>query len=101
MVTSRQKAAYCDITLLGAISNRSAFKVARVSNGDWFTKLIPLKNVPNKDILNLDRYSRGYTVTIGDDILWVDNKAIEEAREYRKKVLEGYKKAEEEQTDAQ
>ena len=97
MITSRLKAAYCDITLLGAISNRSAFKVARVSNGDWFTKLIPYKNVPNKELINLDRYSRQYTVTIGDDILWVDEEAIARAREDRKRVIEEFRKNEEQQ----
>ena len=97
MVTSRQKAAYCDITLLGAISNRSAFKVARVSGGDWFVRLIPLKDVPNKELINLDRYSRQYTVTIGDDMLWVDEEEIARAREERRKTLEEFKRNEEQQ----
>ena len=74
------KASYCDITRLGLISNRSAFKVARLYNGDSFVKIAYYKDVPNPEFINLDKYNKDYTVSIGDDILWVDDEAIEEAR---------------------
>ena len=90
MITGRMKAAYCDITRLGVISNRTAFKVARVSRGDWITKLLPYKNVPNPGLINLDKYNKDYTVSIGDDILWVDADSIEEAKRLRKELAEKY-----------
>lgn len=91
MVTHREKASYCDITRLGQLSNRTAFKVARVASGDWFMKLIPYKDVPNKELVNLDKYNKDYTVTIGDDVLWVDEEAINRSREQRKQHIEQYK----------
>lgn len=80
LITHRQKASYCDITRLGLISNRAAFKVARLSSGDWFERLLPYKDVPNPGFINLDKYNKDYTVSIGEDILWVDDKSIEEAK---------------------
>ena len=70
MITARRKAAYCDLTLLGAIGNRTAFKVARVNSGDRIFGLQPVENVPNIDIIDLKKYSKGYTINIGDDELW-------------------------------
>ena len=98
MVTNRNKASYCDITRLGKLSNRTAFKVARVASGDWFTKIVYYKDVPNKELINLNKYNKDYTVSIGDDVLWVDEEAIKRAQEARQKVLEQYKiNAEEEE----
>lgn len=91
MVTNRVKASYCDITRLGQVSNRTAFKVARVSSGDYFTKLVPYKDVPNKELINLNKYYKDYTVTIGDDVLWVDEEEIKRAKELREKVVEQFK----------
>lgn len=95
MVTNRLKASYCDLTNLGRISNRTAFKVAKPSPGDWFKKIVFYKDVPNKELINLDKYNKDYTVTIGDDILWVDEESIREARELREKILSKYKSNEE------
>ena len=80
LITKRMKASYCDITRLGVISNRSAFKVARLYNGDRFVKIAYYKDVPNPEFINLDKYNKDYTVSIGEDILWVDDESIEEAR---------------------
>ena len=90
MITHRNKASYCDLTRLGAVSNRTAFKVARLASGDWFTKLILYKNVPNIGLINLEKYNKDYTVSIGDDILWVDEAANEEAKRLREEVLKQY-----------
>lgn len=95
MVTKRLKASYCDITRLGLLSNRQAFKVARVSNGDYFTKLQPLKDVPNVGFINLEKYNKDYTVSIGNDILWVDDAQIEESRRLMAQMAEKYKQNEE------
>ena len=95
MVTHRNKAAYCDITQLGILSNRSAFKVARVSTGDYFTKLIAYKDVPNKEFINLDKYNKDYTVSIGNDILWVDEEQLKLAREQREADLKRMEENEE------
>ncbi|MBO5388641.1 MAG: hypothetical protein J6A59_10955, partial [Lachnospiraceae bacterium] len=94
MVTHRMKAAYCDISRLGLISNRTAFKIARLSSGDWFTKIVYLKDVPNVGLINLDKYNKDYTVSIGNDILWVDDEAIEEAKRLRAEAMEKYKPVE-------
>ena len=80
MITHRQKAAYCDISELGLMSNRAAFKVARVSRGDAFVRLQPAKDVPNLSLINLDKYDKDYTVSIGNDILVYDAAQVEEAR---------------------
>lgn len=88
MITSRNKASYCDITNLGKISNRSAFKVARVASGDYFTRLVPYDDVPNINLINLDKYNKDYTVSIGDDVLWIDDNEVRQAQEARKKILE-------------
>ena len=96
MVTSRLKASYCDITNLGRLSNRTAFKVARLATGDWFTRLVPYKDVPNKSLVNLDKYNKDYTVLIGDDVLWVDPEEIERERQRRIEHLEQLKRNAEE-----
>jgi len=96
MITKRNKAAYCDITRLGIISNRAAFKVARVSSGDWFTRLQPLKDVPNPSFISLEKYHKDYTVSIGDDILWVDDELVRNANKLMNSIAEKYKTAKEE-----
>ena len=91
MITNRLKASYCDLTTLGQVSNRTAFKVARVASGDWFKKMVLYKDVPNKELINLDKYNKDYTVVIGDDVLWVDEEEIRRARELRQKAIEQFK----------
>ena len=72
MVTHRNKAAYCDISMLGIVSKRVAFKVARVASGDYFTRLINESNVPCISNINKEKYNKEYTVSIGYDCLWID-----------------------------
>lgn len=70
LITAKKKAAYCDISHLGMMSSREAFKVARVSSGDYFCRLVPEENVPDISKIDKVRYWRGYTVCIGSDVLY-------------------------------
>ena len=77
------------------MSNRAAFKVARVASGDAFVKLQPAKDVPNLGLISLDKYNKDYTVSIGDDILVYDEEQVEEARKLMGQELEKFKQPEE------
>ncbi len=70
MITAKRKAAYCSLELMGLLSNRVAFKVARVNHGDYIWGLQPIENVPDISAIDLDKYNKDYTVCINDDILW-------------------------------
>ena len=70
IITYKRKAAYADVSTLGILNNRKAFKVARIARGDAICGIQPLKFVPDRNIIDLDRYSKDYTVNIGDDVLW-------------------------------
>lgn len=74
MVTRKRKAAYSDLTLLGAVGNRTAFKVARVTSGDSIFGIQPVENVPDIESIDTSRYTKGYTINIGEDVLWESNK---------------------------
>lgn len=70
MITAKKKAAFCNLELMGLLSNRVAFKVARVNSGDVIWGLQPLDKVPDISTIDIDRYKKDYTVCINDDILW-------------------------------
>lgn len=70
IITRRRKAAYCDLTFLGAVSNRMAFRIARVGSGDSVYGIQPIENVPDMSVIDLKKYTKGYCVSIGDDVLW-------------------------------
>lgn len=70
MITAKRKAAYCDLSLLGALSNRVAFKVARVVAGDAIFGIQPVENVPDISTIDIARYNKDYCVSIGTDELW-------------------------------
>lgn len=91
MITHRNKAAYCDITNLGLFNTRAAFKVARVSSGDRFVKLQPAKDVPNIGLIDISRYNKDYTVSIKDDVLWVDESLAKREEQRIKETLEKFK----------
>ena len=69
MVTRRRKAAYCDLSLM-VNASRAAFKVARVSTGDYIFALLDAKDVPDITAIDLYKYNKEYTVLIGEDELW-------------------------------
>lgn len=70
LITRGAKASYCDISLLGMFSARSAFKAARISAGDSILGLQPIEKVPDISSIDIDRYDKEYTVRIGNDKLW-------------------------------
>lgn len=70
IVTKRLKASYIDIEDIGKIVTRMAFKIARISSGDFIMGILPEKNVPAMKLINLDKYRKEYTVCINDDIMW-------------------------------
>lgn len=77
LITAKNKAAYCDISYIGVVSTRQAFKVARVTGNDCFVRILPAEKVPHIELIDLGRYSRGYTVSIGLDVLWEPEKTEE------------------------
>lgn len=70
VITRGKKAAYVDLTVGDIFGPRKAFKAARISSGDHMVALLPVTEVPYPEIIDFDRYSRGYTVQIGYDELW-------------------------------
>lgn len=73
IITRKRNAAYIDITDLGMFSTRKVFRVAMIKSGDAIFGVQPLSQVPNKEKINLDRYNKKYTVSIGSDVLWDEN----------------------------
>lgn len=94
MITSKLKAAYCDLTRLNQISNREAFKVARTASSDPFNRLMSYKELPNPSLIDLSKYNKGYTVLIGDDYFWEDKEASERAKQLIADHLNKYNKEE-------
>lgn len=87
IVTDRRKAAYIDLTNLGVSGNRSAFKAARISN-ERILGIIPESAVPYPELINFDRYRKGYTVKIGYDELCGPKLTSEELnRKYTKLAI--------------
>lgn len=90
IITNRRKASYVDLTMLGMFSNRHAFKAARINGAnDYFTKIVPLRDVPNIDLIDLDKYSKPYCVSIGQDILYWEPGELEAMQEQRRQLLAG------------
>lgn len=96
MITYKKKAAYCDLTSLNQLSNREAFKVARTASSDPFVRIMSYKDLPNPSMIDLGKYSKGYTVLIGDDYFWVDNQVNERAKQLIAEHLSKYDKKEDE-----
>lgn len=71
IVTYGRSAAYADLTYMTAMGRgRTAFKVARVGSNDAVGGVQALKYVPIPELIDFERYSKGYTVKIKDDVLW-------------------------------
>lgn len=66
--TDRKKAAYVDLSNLGVVSTRAAFKAARITN-ERIVAILPESGVPYPDMINFERYKKGYTVKVGYDEL--------------------------------
>ena len=90
IVTKRKKASYVDLTMLGMFSNRKAFKAARINGAnDCFVRIVPLRDVPNINLIDLDKYTKPYCVSIGQDILYWEPGELEAMQEQRRQLLAG------------
>lgn len=108
IITQRLKAAYADVPPAEGGRERLAFKVATISSGDKIIRIQPVEKVPCMDIIDIGRYTCGYTVSIKDDQLWDESdtflqnilvrkeNAIEEKR-IQKEEAKKAKEAKEEQ----
>ena len=70
VITYKRKAAYANLKILNMYSARSAFKIARIGSDDAIFGLQPVENVPDMSAIDTERYSKGYCVSIRDDVLW-------------------------------
>lgn len=93
-VTNKNKATYCDISMLGQFMHqtRRVFKVGRVASMEYITKIVPIKEVPCIEAINLEKYSKDYPVSIGHDVLWKDEDVIKRGEEARERLLEEFRK---------
>ena len=66
--TSKKKAAYVDLSNLASTSSRSAFKATRLTN-ERMLAILPESGVPYPELINFERYKKGYTVKVGNDEL--------------------------------
>lgn len=71
IITRQRRASYIDLELLGKISNRSAFKVARIANDDSIFGVQPASKVPDFEELDLEKYSKPYCIKIKEP-LWAE-----------------------------
>lgn len=91
IITSARKAAYIDTSCVGTFSSRRVFRIAIIKSNERIIGVQPLSKVPNKEIIDIDRYNKNYTVAIKNDILWDDseiNKARQEVERLRKEKEE-------------
>jgi len=68
LITTKRKASY--VNLSNSTGGRAAFKAARIGNEDSIFGLQPMRNVPNAELINIQKYNKDYTVLIGEDKLW-------------------------------
>ena len=81
MITAKRKAAYCNLELMGLLTKRVAFKVARVNSGDCIIGLQPTSRVPDMSKIDIDKYNKDYTVCINEDVLWEGADSSKESAE--------------------
>lgn len=82
IITNRKKAAYVDLSRLGMVNTRSAFKAARLSN-ERMVGIVPASGVPYPELIDFERYHKGYTVKMKYDELWGERLSAEErSRKY-------------------
>lgn len=70
IITKNNAAAYADLTASTLFDRKAKFKIARLTNGDRVIGIQPWERVPNKEFIDLEKYSKGYTVKIREDVLW-------------------------------
>jgi len=89
MITNRRKAAYCNITNLGKLMNRAAFKVANTTQREKWVMLHPYSKLPRPELIDLNKYNKPYPVLIGDDIFFEDRQAVERTKQFIQRELSG------------
>lgn len=89
MITDRRKAAYCNISDLGALMNRCAFKVANLTSKEKWVMLYEYSKLPSPDLIDLKKYNKPYPVLIRDDPFWIDEEAGKRAKEFIRREMNG------------
>ena len=84
MLTSKEKASYVNLDLMVSYDNIKVFKLGRVGAGEKFIKLLNKKDIYKPELIELSRYSNGYTVKLGNDDMWLYPPVEEEAVEEKK-----------------
>ena len=85
IITARGSAAYVDSSKIGTFTSRRVFRIARIRSNDRIIGIQPLSRVPDISKIDISKYNKDYTVSIGNDVLW-DNKEIERRRQEEKEV---------------
>lgn len=93
IITAKRHASYVDITNMGILSSARIFRCATIKTGDRVVGVQPLNKVPDLDSINLEKYTKPYTIAIGTDILWDDTEQ-QKIREERERQLEEQKEIE-------
>ncbi len=62
--TNSDKAAYINVTPEDSYGLLESFRIARPYKNDMFVKLIPISKVPHIDIIDFNKYTKGYPVRI-------------------------------------
>ena len=52
---------------MGMLTRRVAFMVARVNHGDVISELLPVSQIPDMNLIDIDKYYKGYTACINSD----------------------------------
>lgn len=86
IITARRHASYVDLSGMGMLSSARVFRGATMKNGDSVVGIQPLSKVPNIDSIDINRYNKPYTISIGSDILW-DNSEQEKLQEEKNRQL--------------
>ena len=71
LITKSRKGAFAELEYLNNLTVPSiAFKITALGSKEKLFSIIPYDEIPNKVVIDFDRYSRGYPVKIKFDELW-------------------------------
>lgn len=88
LVTRKRHASYVDLTNMGILSSARVFRAATLKTGDTVLGLQPLNKVPDISKINIDRYRKPYTVSIGCDVLWDNSEQKKLKEEVDRQIME-------------
>ena len=81
MLTKNDKATYCNAAPSHELMvNKVSFRLGRVTGSDHYTKLIPCSKMSNMSLIDISRYSKEYTVSYKNDMMWPDAENDEKAK---------------------